>query len=44
LNEGGARELATILSRTDLKQVHRYSLTDALSYSRKMRRYYPAAR
>jgi succinoglycan biosynthesis transport protein ExoP len=41
LNEGGGRVAGAILSRTDLKRIHRYSITDGLSYSRAMRRYYP---
>ncbi len=44
LAEGGARGLAAILSRTDLRNMGRYSDTDALSYSRAMRRYYPVPR
>jgi polysaccharide biosynthesis transport protein len=41
LNEGGARVAGAILSRIDLKRIRRYSITDGLSYSRAMRRYYP---
>jgi Mrp family chromosome partitioning ATPase len=41
LNEGGARVGGAILCRTDLKRIRRYSITDGLSYSRAMRRYYP---
>jgi polysaccharide biosynthesis transport protein len=41
LNEGGARVAGAILSRTDLKRIRRYSITDGLSYSCAMRRYYP---
>jgi capsular exopolysaccharide synthesis family protein len=41
LVEGGAQALGAILSRTDLKQVRRYSVTDAFSYTKNMRRYYP---
>jgi polysaccharide biosynthesis transport protein len=43
LSEGGARALSVILSRADLKQIVRYSVTDALSYTRGMRSYYPTA-
>jgi capsular exopolysaccharide synthesis family protein len=42
LNEGGARVIGAILSRIDLKQIGRYSITDGLSYNRAMRRYYQA--
>jgi capsular exopolysaccharide synthesis family protein len=41
LVEGGVQALGAILSRTDLKQVRRYSVTDAFSYTKAMRRYYP---
>ena len=40
LIEGGAKVVGSVLTRIDLKQIGRYSVTDGLSYSRAMRRYY----
>jgi capsular exopolysaccharide synthesis family protein len=41
LQEGGARMIAAVLLRTNLKQIGRYSMTDGLSYTKTIRNYYP---
>jgi capsular exopolysaccharide synthesis family protein len=41
LTDGGGNVSGAILARIDLRRISRYSMTDALSYSAAMRKYYP---
>lgn len=44
LVDGGANVIGAVLTRIDMKRIARYSVTDGMSYSKAMRRYYPMPR